>query len=290
MSDLIFTALIQIAIYVILSVSLNLLVGYVGLLSIGHAALCGIGGYVTALVLIRFNLDLLLAMVLGALLAALVGVIVALPSLRLKGDYFFITTMGFQMIMFSIFMNWMDVTRGPLGLYGIPRPHVLGMELSNSGQFLLFCLIIAALCVFLTYRLSSSPFGLALKGIREDEVALEALGKNITRFKVCVFAFSAVLASIAGALYASFLQAIDPYSFTLDESVFILTMVILGGSGKLKGSIIGACTLVIISEGIRYLNIPMSIAFQTRQIIYGLILVLFMMYRPQGILGEYKMK
>ena len=214
------------------------------------------------------------------------GTLIAIPSLRLKGDYFYITTLGFQWIVFNIMMNWMEVTNGPLGLYGIPTARIFGIPLNTQFRLATFVLIIFGICIFFLYYLCSSPYGRALKGVREDEVAMEALGKNVTRFKFNVFAFSAVLCSIAGAIYVCNMQAVDPTAFTMDESIFILCMVVLGGKGRLKGSIVGAILLVIISEGLRYVGIPIDIAFQARQIIYGVTLVLCMMFRPQGLFGE----
>jgi branched-chain amino acid transport system permease protein len=265
-----------------------MLVGYSGLVSSATAALFGIGGYLTALFALHYKLDFFVILIAGGVFAAVLGVLVSLPALRLKGDYFFITTMGFTWIITNIMTNWMQVTRGPNGLTGIPSPLVFGQVLNSRFLFFILILIITALCIFVANRVCTSPFGRALKGMREDDIALEALGKNITAFRVKTFVFYAIYCGMAGTIYAYNMRFVDPTAFTSDESIFVLSMVVLGGVGSIKGTLVGVLVLGIISEGVRYVGLPASIAFQARQIIYGLILVLFMIFRPQGLLGQYK--
>ncbi len=280
--------LTMINIYVILALSLNLLVGYTGLLSISHAAFYGIGAYIAALVMTHWGLGFFPALIIAIAGAVLLSFVVSIPSLRLRGDYFVLASMGFQVITFSILYNWVDVTRGPYGITGIPRPALLGLQIESIGAFCLFTGIIACVCIWLLYLIGNSPFGRILKAIREDELATAALGKNIPRFKVIAFAIAAGFASISGILFAGYMQYIDPTSFTLMESVFILSIIIIGGSGNTIGPLFGSVVIIFLPEVLRFVGMPDAIAANMRQIIYGLLIILVLRYRPQGLVGEYK--
>jgi len=281
---------ILIGIYVIVAQSLNLISGYTGLLSIAHAGFYGIGAYVAALMVLHFHTNFLLNMACAAVLAGLLGFVVAIPSLRLHGDYFVIATFAFQIIAFSIMNNWVSVTAGPLGLPGIPRPEILGFTFTTHVHFLALVGFFAVLTFLFLNRLVRSPYGRVLRAIREDEVFSQSLGKNVTHFKVSVFIIGAAIASIGGALYAHYITFIDPTSFTINESIFILAIVIIGGSGNLIGSIVGATVLIMVPEFLRFVGMPSSVAANMRQILYGGLLVLFMMFMPEGFVGEYAFK
>jgi len=280
--------LIMITIYFILSLSLNLLVGYTGLLSLCHAAFYGIGAYTSTLLIMKLGFTFPLALIAGMAVSMLLSLLVAYPSLRLKGDYFVLTSLAFQIIAFSILYNWVSLTRGPYGIPGIPHPKLFGFEFGSLPSFLILSSVLALLTFFVLYRLSSSPFGRALKAIREDEVAASALGKRVPSFKIWVFMIASGIAAISGSLYAGYVTYIDPTSFTLDESIFILAILLVGGSGNLRGPIVGTLFMVILPEALRFLGLPDTVAPNVRQMIYGIVLVLLMYFRPQGIAGEYK--
>lgn len=277
-----------ICIWAILAISQNLVLGYAGLFSLCQAAFFGVGAYASGILFIGHGTSMFISMIVGAFISGLLGAIIAIPSLRLKGDYFFIATMALQVIVFNLFVNWESLTQGPLGLYGVIRPNIFGVTLNTNLTYFIFALIFLIVCYFLSSRVCNSSFGLTLKAIREDEVAAEAVGKNILKFKVLVFVFSAIWASVAGSLYIYFISAIDPFAFTLHESIFILSVAIVGGMGNLKGSILGAIVLIVIPELLKFAAIPESIAYQARNLVYGICLILFMMFRPQGLIGEYK--
>jgi branched-chain amino acid transport system permease protein len=279
--------LILISIYIIISISLNLISGYAGLLSVAHAAFYGIGAYVVALLALNLGSNFIINMICGMLLAGILGAIIAIPSLRIHDDYFVIATFGFQIIVFSIMNNWVSLTKGPLGIPGIPQPVIFGITISSHVQFLIFTGIFAVLIFLFSKRLVKSPFGRVLKAIREDEIFAEALGKNVTKYKILVFVIGASIAAVAGSLYAWYITFIDPTSFTVQESIFMLSIVIIGGTGNLWGSVLGAALLITIPEALRFLGMPSAIAANTRQILYGTLLVIFMLYRPQGLLGEF---
>lgn len=273
-------------IYSVAAVSLNLIAGFGGMLSVAHAAFYGIGAYVIAILALNFGFPFSLTMICAVGLAAIVGMLVGVPGLRTHGDYFAIATFGLQVIIHSVMTNWVGLTGGLLGLPGIPRPTVLGVTIDSHVRFL-FLTLIAAVAVFaFSYRLVRSPFGRMLRAVREDEILARALGKNVVKCKLVVFACGAGLAAIGGALYAYHITFIDPSSFTVQQSIFMLAIVIIGGTGNLWGSVLGAAVLIGIPEILRFLGIPSAIKANIQQILYGALLVAFMMFRPQGMIGE----
>lgn len=279
--------LILIGIYVILSVSLNLIAGYAGLLSIAHAAFYGVGAYVAALMALNLHSTFLVNIICAVIVSGLLGALVGIPSLRIRDDYFVIATFAFQVITFSILNNWVSFTGGPMGLPGIPQPTIFGLQVSSHLGFLIFIALFCALTLWVTRRIVRSPFGRVLKAIREDEVFAQTAGKNVAAYKIIVFVVGAGMAAVAGVMYAYYISFIDPTSFTVMESIFIISIVIIGGTGSLWGPVAGAVVLVLLPELLRFLGLPSSVAANLRQIIYGGLLVAFMMWRPRGFLGEY---
>jgi branched-chain amino acid transport system permease protein len=275
------------AIYTVLAISLDLLAGHTGLLSLAHAAFYGLGAYTSALLAVHRGAPFLVGILIGMMVAATVSLVVSLPSLRLHDDYFVIATFGFQIILFSIFNNWMEVTRGPLGIPGIAQPVVFGWAISSHVGFVVLALILAMFAYLVVGLITSSPFGRVLRGVREDEVFTKSLGKNPLRFKVSAFAVSAALAASAGSLYAHYITFIDPTSFTLMESILVISMVIIGGAGSRWGPLIGAIVLVTLPEALRFIGLPSAVAANLRQITYGALLVLMMIFRPRGLVGKY---
>ncbi len=281
---------IMIHIYSILALSLNLLVGYAGLLSICHAAFYGIGAYIGTLSIMNLGISFFPSLLLAIVGSILLSFIISIPSLRLKGDYFVLGSIGFQVIAFTILYNWVGLTRGPYGIPGIPRPVLFGLIIDSIPAYFIFSLIAAVLCAIFIYIITFSPFGRLLKAIREDETAAQALGKNVTRCKITAFALAAGFAAISGVLFAGYMRYIDPTSFTMMESVYILSIIIIGGTGNLSGPIIGVVIMIFLPEVLRFLQIPDSIAANMRQIIYGFLLIVIMRFWPQGLLGDHKLK
>ncbi len=282
--------LVIFGIYAILAMSLDIIVGYTGIPSLGHAAFSLVGAYTSTLLALNLGFPPLLGMLIGGILASIAGAIVSYPAIKMKGDYLALATFGFGIIAYVVAKNWVSLTRGPMGLPGIPALSVFGFEFSEVWQYLIFVALIAFITYFLLILLVKRPFGRVLKAIREDERAARALKKNTPLFKLKVFMTGAFFAGIAGALYAHYITFIDPSSFTVMESITILLMVIFGGMGTLRGAILGAFLLIAIPEALRFLGLPSSIAAQLRQMLYGLILVILMIFRPQGILGKVKWK
>jgi len=277
-------------IYIILTLSLNLIVGFTGLPALGHAAFFCIGAYISSLLALNYGLSPWIGLLTGACISAITGIAIGYPSVRLKGDYLALATFGLGVIVYSVAKNWVSLTRGPMGLPGIPGFSIFGIQISEIWSYLLLVLVFVVITVFVINRIVDSPFGRILRSIREDEIASKALGKNTTKYKLLVFIIGAFFAGIAGSLYAHYITFIDPSSFTVMESITILLMVIFGGMGKISGSFVGAVILVVLPELLRFLGMPSSIAAPMRQMIYGLLLVILMLKRPQGIMGVYKFK
>ena len=277
-------------VYVILTLSLNLVVGHTGLAALGHAAFSCVGAYASALLALNYGISPWLGLLIGACSAAVLGCIVGIPYLRIKGDYLAIATFGLGVIVYSVAKNWVSVTRGPMGLPGIPGFSIVGIQLSEVWAYLILVIVFVLLTYFVIRRVVESPFGRILRGIREDETASLAMGKNVNKHKIMVFVIGAFFAGIAGSLYAHYVTFIDPSSFTVMESITILLMVVFGGMGSLGGSFVGAAVLVIFPELLRFLGMPSSVAAPLRQMIYGALLIVLMLKRPQGILGKYRWK
>ena len=285
--EYIFHILIMLNIYVMLVLSANLTIGMANLLTMCQAAFYGIGAYIGTFFLMQFNLPFVVIALAVMLLTGLFSWLVSYASVRLKGDYFVIATMGFQLIVYTILYNWTDVTRGPYGIPGIPGIKLLGLfELSGVYAYFALSLVVAAIVVLVLYRLVKSPFGRTLNAIRADETMVQALGRDTVAFKAWAFFISAAVAGLAGVIYASYVSYIDPTSFTLDESIFILSALFIGGIGNIKGPIFGALFVVLLPELLRFVGLPDSVAANMRQIIYGLALILVMYFRPQGLWGK----
>ena len=280
--------LILICIYTILSQSLSLVSGYSGQISLAHAGFYGIGAYTAALMAVNFGTPPLLNMLLALLLSGLVAYIVARVAVKTVDDYFVIITLGIQVVMFSVMNNWQSVTHGPLGIAGIPPFTAFGFAVESKWAFLLLSAFFTALVWFILRSLMKSPFGRVLRALSEDEVYTGSLGKNVAQAKVVSFVISGMLASIAGVLYAHYITYIDPTSFTLDESIFILSIVIIGGMRDLWKIFLAAAFLVLLPEALRFVGMPSSVAANVRQIFYGLALILVMFgkartKRPKGV-------
>lgn len=267
---------ILICIYTLLSQSLNLSSGFTGLISLAHAGFYGIGAYTTAILSTQFGLSFWLNIPWAMFVSGTIALIVSLIALRTVEDYFVICTLGIQVILFSLMNNLMDLTGGPLGILGIPSISLFGINLDNKIFFLLLSLFFVAIIWFVLYNISKSGFGKTLTAISEDEIYSQSIGKNVYLSKTVSFTLSAIFASIPGALYAHYISYIDPTSFTVSESIFILSIVIIGGLGNLTGSFLAAAFLVLLPEMLRFVGMPDSIAANLRQIVYGLTLVLIM--------------
>lgn len=278
-SSYIMRILILGGIYIVLALSLNLLTGFTGQVSLGHAAFYGIGAYTSALLSLKFGYSFLITATCGGIMAAMFGVLLGSPTLKLQGSYLSIVTLGFCEIARIIELNWMGLTRGPLGIPGIPSPKIFGFIIEKDRDYYYLIVVLIVITIFVIKNIINSKTGRAMIAIREDDIAAEAMGINIFKYKLLAFTISAFFAGLAGSFYAHYVTFIDPQSFTFDESIQILSMVILGGMGSIPGTIIGALVLVSIPEILRSVQ-------EYRMVLYGIVLVVMMLVRPQGLFGD----
>ncbi len=280
---------ILISIYGILGLSLNLVVGYTGLLSVTQAAFYGIGAYATAILLTSAGWNFFPAMLVGMVVSGVLALAIGFVLSKFKDDYYALGSFGFNIIIYSIFLNWQSLTRGPLGIPGISRPSIFGFAFTDNISFLILSVVLLALVFGVCHYVTKSSFGRVLKAVREDEEAIGVFGYRTLWYKLAIFVVSAMLAAVAGSLFASYITFIDPSSFALMESIFILAIIILGGLASNKGAVLGAVCLILLPEILRFVGFPDDIAAQMRQVTYGVLLILLMIFRPQGLVGEYRL-
>ena len=278
---------ILVGIYFLAAVGLNLVSGYAGLVSLAQASFFGIGAYSFAVFTQRFEIPFAISITLSMSTAAFLASILSLLCSKQSQDILIMTTFAFQSVMSNIMLNWDRVTNGAVGISGIPGPHLLGYDFTSGLGFLVLLLAFASLGILLKYRLVSSPFGMIALAIREDETLTTATGRNVAAKKAVIFGIGAAYGALAGSLYASYITFIDPSTFTVTESVFILAIVILGGAGKLWGPLIGAAVMVTFPEMLRLTGIPGHLVGNLRQIMLGAVIVFLMLTRPQGLIGDF---
>jgi len=271
------TMITFICINILLSLSIGVLSGYAGQVSLGHAAFMAIGAYASAMLTKNYHFSFWLAMPSAALFSAAIGFLLGIIALRLKEDFLAITTMGLNFIVVG-FILYAPYFGKALGIGDIPSPHFLGQEMTRP-VFTGLCLFIVAAIIITVWWLQRSWIGLAWRGIREAEDVAQVMGINITKFKIFAFIISTAIAGIAGSLYAHFLQFITPYDFGFPLSIQILSFAVLGGLGTIRGPVLGAIILTILPEYLRFIQ-------DYRMLTYGMILVVVMMYQPQGLFGS----
>lgn len=259
--------LILMGINIILALSLNLVIGFTGQLALGHAGFMSIGAYTAAMLTIKLHLPFALSIISGGLLSAIVGALIGLPILRLKGDYLAITTLGFGEIIRVVITN-LDFLGGARGLAGIPP--------KTNFTWIFFIML---LTIVVLRNIIKSTHGRAMIAIREDEIAAEAMGVNATLYKLTAFSIAAFFAGVAGSLYAHYFMFLEPNSFNFMKSIEIVTFVVLGGMGSLSGCILSTGILTVLPEFLRELS-------NYRMVVYSLLLVIIMLFRPQGLMGN----
>ena len=268
--------------YVMLGLGLNIVVGVAGLLDLGYVAFYAVGAYSYALLHLHFGIGFWTALPIGALLAAILGILLGFPVLRLRGDYLAIVTLGFGEIIRLILENWNAFSKGPSGISNIPRPGLFGldMNLDQAITFLYYLMIAFVLfTIFVVNRLQNSRIGRAWFALREDEIACQAMGIDKTRTKLTAFALGATWAGMVGVIFAGKTTFVNPASFTFLESAIILCIVVLGGMGSIIGVIIAAFILILMPEYLRAFS-------DYRMLVFGGVLVVMMVFRPQGLISN----
>jgi len=284
--------IVQLTIFVLiwgmLAASLNLYVGYTGVISVAHAALFGVGAYASSAISIRVGGPFVISIAAAVLIGAAFGALLATPLLRIKGDAQVIVSLAFQGLLFSLFNNIEVVTGGPSGLAGIPRVTALG----SSADLITLIVVATAFSISITalHRVVTSPVGRILVAIREDEKLALSLGKNVMRRKLEVSAIAGAIAGAAGSLYAQYVGFIDPTQFDLNESFSILCIVIIGGAGSFYGPLVGAAFIVLLPQLLLFVGLTTAHAANWRQVIFGMAITGLMIFRPQGVLGNYEFR
>jgi len=274
--------LITAMMYVVLGLGLNIVVGLAGLLDLGYVAFYAVGAYTYALLNMHFGVGFWIALPAGALIGAIFGILLGIPVLRLRGDYLAIVTLGFGEIIRLILENWSDFSMGPSGIANIPKPTIIGFELTRSQGILFIYYLMIALAIFTIFvvnRLQDSRLGRSWLALREDEIVCQVMGIDRMRTKLAAFALGATWAGMMGVIFAAKTAFINPASFTFLESAIILSIVVLGGMGSILGVILGALVLILLPEELRAFS-------QYRMLIFGAAMVLMMVFRPQGIISN----
>lgn len=268
--------------YVVLGLGLNIVVGLAGLLDLGYVAFYAVGAYTYALLYHFFGMSFWMVLPLGGLLAAIFGILLGIPVLRLRGDYLAIVTLGFGEIIRLVLENWGEFSQGPSGISNIPRPSFFGVDMSLDMAMIYtyyLMIVFVIITIFFVNRMQDSRLGRAWIALREDEIACQAMGIDKMKTKLVAFSLGAFWAGIAGVIFAAKTTFISPRSFTFIESAIILSIVVLGGMGSIIGVIIGAMVLILLPEYLRFMS-------EYRMLAFGAILVCMMVFRPQGLIAS----
>ena len=282
--------LVMIGIYGMLALSANLLIGFGGLLMMAQAAFYGLGAYTYALLALKLGLPFYATLPAAIALCAFVGWLFGNAALRFRNEAFVLASIGFQMIVYVVLYNWTDLTRGPYGISGIPRPSLFGMSIESVPAFFVFTLVLFVLVLGFMHLVAKSPFALALNALRDNEAAAQTLGICPRQQYIRAMVFSAAVAAVPGVCFASYITYIDPTSFTLTESIFIACILLVGGSGNLKGPLAGVVFMIVFPEILRFVGFPDAVAANLREILYGVLLIVLMYMKPKGMAGAYAIK
>jgi branched-chain amino acid transport system permease protein len=277
-------------IYIALTLSLNLIIGWSGQFSLGHVCFFGMGAYITSLLMMNTGMNFWSATLISIVCTGVLGGLLCMPTLKLRGDYLAVVTLGFGEVFRLVVTNTTRITRGPMGLPAIPCPTLFGIALNTRTQLYYLGLIIMLLTVVLMIRLNNSGFGLSMLAMNDDDVAATSVGIYPVKYKLWAFIIGAAIAALVGSFYAVYMGFISPSSFTYQGSITMCAMVVLGGMASIPGSIFGAIILTILPEALRAFS-------DYRMVLYGAAMVLMMIFRPNGIWGidkrvrnEYKLK
>lgn len=284
--------LIHIALFIttfgIAALGVNLLVGYTGLLSVGQAIYSGIGGYMVAILTVEKGMNFFPAAVIGIATAVAMAFVMGLLLSKFSEDYYTLVTVGFNVIFVSVLFSWSSLTRGSYGIPGVARPHIPFFDLHINFNYLIFCAIIFFGVYLLSHALVKSSFGRVLQAIREDQKAVQVFGYRVFYYKLLIYMIAAGFGALGGALFAPYLSFIEPSGFTVLESIYTLSAVVLGGLANIRATILGIAILVILPELLRFVGLPTEVAAQMRNLIFGLLLIVLMIYKPEGLMGKYK--
>lgn len=285
--DYLLHILILSSIYSLAVLGQNYASGYTGLISLNHGAFMGIGAYASAILLVTVGYSFPVAFILAGLITALVAFLLSFPLLKLRDDAFVLVSFGFAFIAFNVFLNWVSLTNGALGIKRIPYPVIADASSNPKIVYFLIILSVLLICLFVLNKILNSSYGVIIRATRENQKVTQIAGHNTDSYRRSVFVVSGLITGFAGAFLASFISAIDPTLFGYHLSVLLLIMAIFGGLASLRGAVVGATILILVPEALRFIGLPSDILAESQQIIYGLILIILMFWRPVGIFGKY---
>jgi branched-chain amino acid transport system permease protein len=280
--------LILFGIYAILAVSLDMIVGYTGIVSFSHAAFYAVGAYVGSLMQLKAGTNFFINFLAAFVITAVIGGILFLLLSRLREDYLILSFFALHEVVIGVIHNWQSLTNGPAGLFGIKRPEIFGFPITANNMYLLLVIVVLALVLLFLWSWVRSPWGLMAKGLRDDDLLMSTLGFNVKLLQVLTFATGVGIAGVAGLLYAQYVGYISPVAFSLSLAITFFTYVFIGGPASIYGPIVGTAVMVAMPEVLRFVGIPNSLTGPLQQIIFGLLLVLLVFFRPQGFFGKYK--
>lgn len=289
-SNYIFSILTMVGFYALVCIGLTTLTGYAGQISLGHAAFYGIGAYTSAILTGTYGLNPWLAIIIGALISAIIALIVGIPTFKLNGYYLALATLGFGIIVYTMFKELTSITGGSNGFFGIPSIGLFGYEFITDISYYYLIWVFVFLAILFTRNIIHSRIGRGLRSIEGSEIAADAVGVNLMKYKLQIFMLSAVFASVSGSLLAHYVSFINPDLFVANTSIFFLIMVILGGKSNVWGSIVGAATYVLLDELLKH-YVPMflpNVGGEFEIVFFGVLLVLTLIYMPNGLVPQYE--
>ena len=281
---------IMLEIYILLAVAYNFVLGYAGMLSLCQAMYYGLGAYSAALLGIHLRLSFVVILPSAMLIAGCAGWVVSLLARRLRDLYFGLATLAVQIIFFSVAYNWEWATKGPYGITDIPNPDFIVAKVESVPSFFVLGGVLLVASLLFSRWFQRTPVCRIMRCVRDDQVAITSLGKNPERYKALASVIGAAMSGAAGVLYAMYITYIDPTSFTLDGSILILSILMVGGSGNLTGPVAGAVFYTFVPEILKVLHLSDSVAANLRLIIFGGLLILVIRFRPNGFFGTFQIR
>jgi len=284
-SSYILTVFIMVGIYALVCNGMTMLIGYAGQISLGHAAFYGIGAYSSAIISTTYGLSPWIGMIVGMIIAGIIAIIVGIPTFKLKGHYLALATLGFGIIVFTLFKEFRELTGGSNGFFGIPSINLFGFEFNSDLRYFYLVWVFVFIGIIFSRNIIHSRIGRALRSIEGSEIASDAVGVNIMKYKLQVFVLSAMFASLAGSLLAHYVSFINPDLFGAMTSIYFLIMVIIGGSKSIWGSVIGAATYVLLGELLKHF-MPILLPNKGGEfeiVFFGILLVVTLIYMPNGL-------
>lgn len=279
--------IVMMSLYIGLAVTLDVLVGRCGMVSLAHAAYFGLGAYAAAICAKAFDASLAICICIAAICGVCCSPVVAVPAMRVRGDVYMLVTLGVQLIFIDMCINWTEVTGGSGGLFDIPIARVWGYSLDTTLSWAVVAVVVAAAVYLVCASVSRSPLVRVWAAIREDEIVLAACGKSAWQGKLVAAAIACGGASALGAVYARYFGYIDPNAFQTTQSILVLSMIIVGGAGSAGGPVLGAAAVALLPEALRMAGMPGPLSSNVQQVAFGVMMTMLMIVRPTGIVGKF---